>query len=60
MLHWRQDFDLSGMNVMTMGIWYEAILRWVGAASRVSAAGKTFVRMRKDAGGMLRAARNRE
>src|SRR3954471_8295556 len=56
-LHWRQDFDLSGMNVMTMGIWYEAILRWAGAASRVMATGKTFVQMRKDADGMLRAAR---
>lgn len=56
-LHWRQDFDLSGFNVMSLGIWYEAILRWVGAASRVTATGKTFVRMRKDAGGTLRAAR---
>ena len=56
-LHWRQDFDLSGFNVMTLGIWYEAILRWAGAASRVTAMGKTFVQMRKDAGGTLRAAR---
>lgn len=56
-LHWRQDFDLSGLNVMTLGIWYEAILRWVGAATRVSASGKTFARMRKDADGTLRAAR---
>jgi predicted dehydrogenase len=56
-LHWRQDVDLSGFNVMSMGIWYEAILRWAGPASRVMAAGKTFVRMRKDASGVLRAAR---
>ena len=56
-LHWRQDFDLSGFNVMTLGIWYEAILRWAGAASRVTAMGKTFVQMRKDAGGTLRASR---
>jgi predicted dehydrogenase len=56
-LHWRQDFDLSGLNVMTMGIWYEAILRWVGPAARVTALGKTFVRMRKAADGTLRAAR---
>jgi len=56
-LHWRQDFDLSGYNVMSLGIWYEAILRWAGAASRVTATGKTFVRMRKDAGGSMRAAR---
>ena len=56
-LHWRQDFDLSGLNVMSLGIWYEAILRWAGAASRVTAVGKTFVRMRKDSDGTLRAAR---
>ena len=56
-LHWRQDFDLSGYNVMSLGIWYEAILRWAGAASRVTATGKTFVRMRKDASGIMRAAR---
>jgi predicted dehydrogenase len=56
-MHWRQDFDLSGFNVMTMGIWYEAVLRWIGPATRVTAAGKTFVRMRKDADGTLRGSR---
>jgi predicted dehydrogenase len=56
-LHWRQDFDLSGFNIMSMGIWYEALMRWVGDATRVTAAGKTFARMRKDAGGALRATR---
>ena len=29
-LHWREDFNLSGFNIMSMGIWYEALLRWVG------------------------------
>lgn len=53
-LHWRNDKDLSGLNIMTMGIWYEAMLRWVGAASRVTATGKTFVKTRKDAAGRLR------
>ncbi len=56
-LHWRQDFDLSGFNVMSLGIWYEALMRWVGEATRVTAAGETFARMRKDASGALRAAR---
>jgi predicted dehydrogenase len=56
-LHWRQDFDLSGLNIMTMGIWYEAIIRWVGEATRVLANGKTFARMRKDTGGTMRAVR---
>jgi predicted dehydrogenase len=56
-LQWRQDFDLSGFNVMTLGIWYEAVIRWVGEATSVMARGKTFVALRKDAGGSLRAAR---
>jgi predicted dehydrogenase len=56
-LHWRQDTDLSGVNIMTLGIWYEALMRWVGDASRVAAMGKTFVRMRRDASGTLRPAR---
>lgn len=57
-LHWRQDFDLSGYNVMSMGIWYEALLRWVGEATRVTALGKTFVKLRRDAqSGQLKPAR---
>lgn len=57
-LHWRQDFDLSGYNIMSMGIWYEALLRWVGEATRVLAAGRTFATMRRDPQtGTLRAAR---
>ena len=48
-LHWRQNMDLSGYNVMTMGIWYEALLRWVGEATRVTALGKTFVKLRRAA-----------
>lgn len=47
-LHWRQDIDLSGSNIMTLGIWYEAVLRWVGEAQKVSAVGTTFVKLRRD------------
>lgn len=54
-LHWRQDFDLSGMNTMTLGIWYETVMRWVGEAVEVSAMGKTFVKSRKDHSGYARA-----
>ena len=55
---WRKDFDLSGLNIMSLGIWYEALMRWVGDATRVMAMGKTFVKMRKDPGtGLMRAAR---
>ncbi|MFO7167273.1 MAG: Gfo/Idh/MocA family oxidoreductase [Chloroflexota bacterium] len=56
-LHWRQDADLSGYNIMTLGIWYEALMRWVGTATRVMAMGRTFVKMRPDASGTLRAVR---
>jgi predicted dehydrogenase len=56
-LHWRQDFYLSGFNTMALGIWYEAIMRWIGEATRVMAMGKIFAKMRKDAGGMPRAVR---
>src|SRR6059036_1377990 len=50
-LHWRQDAALSGLNVMTMGIWYEALLRWLGPARRLSAMTKIAVPRRKDATG---------
>lgn len=56
-LQWRQDFDLSGLNIMSMGIWYEALMRWVGEATRIMAMGKTFVKMRSDADGVMRSVR---
>lgn len=52
-LSWRQDVDLSGLNVMSLGIWYEAIMRWVGVAKSVLAKGKTFVKMRRRADGVM-------
>jgi len=45
-LSWRQDAELSGLNVMSLGIWYEAVMRWVGEASSVVAMGKTYIKMR--------------
>ena len=56
-LHWRQDFDLSGYNVLTMGIWYEALLRWVGEAVKVTAMGRVFQKLRHDETGGPRAVR---
>lgn len=47
-LSWRQDRDLSGDNIMFMGIWYEALQRWVGEAARVMARGKVAVPLRTD------------
>jgi predicted dehydrogenase len=47
-LHWRHQQRLSGMNIMNMGIWYEASMRWVGPASRVFARTRIFVPQRRD------------
>ena len=52
-MHWRHNMDFSGLNVMTMGIWYEAMLRWVGEATSVVAKSKTCTPMRKDEQGRL-------
>jgi len=53
-LHWRQDVSLSGNNVLNMGIWYEAMMRWLGPLQRVTAMTKIAVPRRRDAGGAMR------
>jgi predicted dehydrogenase len=53
-LHWRHDVARSGHNVMNMGIWYEAMMRWLGPARRVMAMGKVAVPQRRDEHGALR------
>ncbi len=50
-VHWRHDRDLSGNNIMSMGILYEAMMRWVGPAATVQALGQTVVKHRKDENG---------
>ncbi|MBD3384825.1 hypothetical protein GF407_07845 [candidate division KSB1 bacterium] len=47
-LTWRQNIRYSGLNIMMMGIYYEALMRWIGEADRVFAMGKTFAKMRKN------------
>ncbi len=53
-LNWRQDFDLSGYNIMSLGIWYECILRWLGEATSVMAMGKTFIKTRLNKDGQVK------
>lgn len=53
-LHWRHDRDLSGYNVMQMGIWYEAMMRWIGPAAAVSAVTRVNVKTRADETGRRR------
>ena len=48
-LTWRQDRSLSGLNIMTMGIWYECTLRWTPGVSNVMARTRTVVPLRRDA-----------
>ena len=47
-MHWRQNAELSGNNILAMGIYYEAIMRWVGRATNVMARAKTFTKQRSD------------
>lgn len=46
--HWRENSDLSGLNIMSLGIWYESAMRWLGVADTVFAFGSTTVKTRKD------------
>jgi predicted dehydrogenase len=47
-MQWREDRDKSGLNTMSLGIWYEALMRWVGPARNVTAYADTFVKKRFD------------
>ncbi len=53
-LHWRQDIGLSGHNILNMGIWYEAMSRWFGPATRLTAMTKVAVAQRRDDSGAMR------
>ncbi len=68
-ISWRQDVSISGVsipiihlyslnlpsknNIMTLGIWYEALMRWIGTAKSVLAKGKIFTKQRKNDKGEL-------
>src|SRR6267378_2371385 len=38
--HWRQRIEISGLNVLTLGIYVEVLQRWLGDISGVFARGK--------------------
>ncbi len=54
-MHWRHDRDLSGYNILTMGIWYEAMMRWVGPAVSVVAMTSVNAPRRRNAEGFQQA-----
>ncbi len=47
-LHWRERRDYSGTNTMTMGLYIEAVHRWLGPTTRVLADGAIWVTERID------------
>ena len=40
--HWRQKIEISGLNVLTLGIYVEVLHRWLGDITGVFARGKVF------------------
>ena len=47
-LHWRERRDYSGTNTMTLGLYLEAVHRWLGPTKRVLADGAIWVTERID------------
>lgn len=44
--HWRQRIEISGLNVLTLGIYAEVLQRWLGPIRAVTARAKTVHRFR--------------
>lgn len=51
LMHWRQDAEISGVNVLTLGIMHETALRWTAPPTRVFAQTQTFEPVRPSATG---------
>ena len=51
--HWRSSREFSGFNIMQMGIWYEAMMRWFGPAQTVQSLTRVNVTSRKDGDGNM-------
>ena len=47
-MNFRMDRDLSGVNTLVLGIYYESLLRWIGPASAVTARTRLAVPFRHD------------
>lgn len=47
-LSWRQVTKYSGFNMLNLGMLYEAVLRWVAPANRVTAFASKIIPSRKD------------
>jgi predicted dehydrogenase len=45
--HWRQRIEISGLNILALGIYVEVLQRWLGDISGVYARGKILTPMRQ-------------
>ena len=54
-LDWRHDPQFSGVNILSIGASYEAMMRWLGQGSRVMAMSKVHVPYRLAANGQTSA-----
>ena len=45
--HWRQKIEISGLNVLTLGIYVEVVQRWLGNITGVFARGKILQPLRQ-------------
>src|ERR1700738_3944333 len=45
--HWRQKIEISGLNVLTLGIYVEVMQRWLGEIAGVFARGKILTAERR-------------
>ncbi len=45
--HWRQRIEISGLNVLTLGIYLEVVQRWLGEITAVFARGKVLTSLRQ-------------
>ena len=45
--HWRQRIEISGLNVLTLGIYVEVLQRWLGEITGVFARGKILQPLRQ-------------
>ena len=53
---WRRDPDVTGLHLLTMGMWVEVLNRWVGPATSLAArAGYHFDKVRNADGEMVEA-----
>jgi predicted dehydrogenase len=46
--HWRQQFEISGLQVLTFGIYVEVLQRWLGDIVEVQADGAVVIPKRQD------------